>query len=101
MSSLLQLFSLLLNTKQPSICVLGVRVLFEQEELDTANNDSDLMIFIIESIAQAENESRSDNIRWGIKPKASDGSSKLYNRKYYGYANAKDGSLIMMTTSLR
>ena len=34
---------------------LGVRVIFEQEELDTANTDSDLMISIIESIAQAEN----------------------------------------------
>lgn len=30
---------------------LGVRVIFEQEELDTANTDSDLMISIIESIA--------------------------------------------------
>lgn len=42
-------------------------MIFEQEELDTANTDSDLMISIIESIAQAENESRSENIRLGIK----------------------------------
>ena len=35
---------------------LGVRVIFEQEELDTANTDSDLMISIIECLAQAENE---------------------------------------------
>ena len=41
---------------------LGVRVIFEQEVLDTADTDNDLMISIIESIAQAENESRSDNI---------------------------------------
>jgi len=46
---------------------LGIRVIFEQESLDTANTDSDLMISIIEGIAQAENESRSDNIKWGIK----------------------------------
>lgn len=31
--------------------VLGVRVIFGQEELDTANTDSDLMISVIESIA--------------------------------------------------
>lgn len=43
---------------------LGVRVIFEQEELDTANTDSDLMISIIECLAQAENESRSENIKW-------------------------------------
>ena len=47
--------------------VLGVRVIFEQEVLDTADTDNDLMISIIEAVAQAENESRSDNIKWGIK----------------------------------
>lgn len=72
---------------------LGVRVIFEQEELDTASTDSDLMISIIESIAQAENESRSDNIKWGIKQRAAQGTSKLYNRKCYGYYNNEDGNL--------
>src|SRR5690554_451579 len=41
---------------------LGVRVIFEQEVLDTADTDNDLMISIIESIAQAENESRSEKL---------------------------------------
>ena len=74
---------------------LGVRVIFEQEDLDTANTDSDLMISIIEAIAQAENESRSDNIKWGIKQRAAQCTSKLYNRKCYGYKNDVDGSLII------
>jgi site-specific DNA recombinase len=74
---------------------LGVRVIFEQEDLDTSNTDSDLMISIIEAIAQAENESRSDNIKWGIKQRAAQGTSKLYNRKCYGYKNDVDGSLII------
>ena len=43
----------------------GVRVIFEQESLDTKDVESSLMISIIESLAQAENESRSDNIKWG------------------------------------
>ena len=75
--------------------LLGVRVIFEQEQLDTADTDNDLMISIIESITQAENESRSDNIKWGIKQRAAQGTSKLYNRKCYGYTNADDGSLII------
>lgn len=75
--------------------ILGVRVIFEQEQLDTADTDSDLMISIKESIAQAENESRSDNIKWGIKQRAAQGTSKLYNRKCYGYVNASDGSLVI------
>ncbi|WP_286028453.1 recombinase family protein [Ligilactobacillus agilis] len=74
---------------------LGVRVIFEQEELDTSNTDSDLMISIIESLAQAENESRSDNIRWGIKQRAASGISKLYDSKCYGYKHDKDGKLVI------
>jgi DNA invertase Pin-like site-specific DNA recombinase len=73
--------------------ILGVRVIFEQEVLDTADTDNDLMISIIESIAQAENESRSDNIKWGIKQRAAQGTSKLYKRKCYGYFNDEDGNL--------
>jgi len=75
--------------------VLGVRVIFEQEVLDTADTDNDLMISIIEAIAQAENESRSDNIKWGIKQRAAQGTSKLYNRKCYGYKNDANGNLII------
>ena len=73
----------------------GVRVIFEQEELDTANTDSNLMISVIESIAQAENESRSENIRLGIKYRAAAGTSKLYDRKCYDYENDEEGHLII------
>lgn len=72
---------------------LGVRVIFEQEDLDTANTDNELIISIIEAISQAENESKSDNIKWGIKQRAAQGTSKLYNRKCYGYHNDEDGNL--------
>jgi len=72
---------------------LGVRVIFEQEVLDTADTDNDILISIVESIAQAENESRSENIKWGIKQRAAQGASKLYNRKCYGYYNDEDGNL--------
>lgn len=70
---------------------LGVRVIFEQEELDIVNTDSDLMISIIESIAQAENELRSENIRLGIKHHAAAGTSKLYDKKCYGYDHNENG----------
>ena len=75
--------------------VLGVRVIFEGNSLDTANTNSDLMVSVIESIAQAENESRSENIRWGIKQRAAEGTSKLYDRKCYGYKHNEDGHLVI------
>lgn len=75
--------------------VLGVRVIFEGNSLDTANTSSDLMVAVIESIAQAENESRSENIKWGIKQRAAEGTSKLYDRKCYGYKHDEKGHLMI------
>ena len=73
----------------------NVRVIFEQENLDIEETDSTLMISIVESFAQAENESRSQNIRWGIKERAAKGTSKLYDRKCYGYDHDENGKLVI------
>lgn len=73
----------------------NIRVIFEKESLDTSETDSSLMISIVESFAQAENESRSQNIRWGIKQRATKGTSKLYDRKCYGYDHDENGKLII------
>ena len=74
---------------------LGIRVIFEQKNLDTADTHSELLISIVESFAQSENESRSDNIKWGLKQKAASGTSKLYDRKCYGYNHVEGGRLII------
>lgn len=74
---------------------VGVRVIFEQENLDTDEVDSNLMISVMESLAQAENESRSENIRMGLAMKAANGTSGLYKRKLYGYTKNKDGKLVI------
>ena len=72
-----------------------VRVIFEQENLDSSETDSQLMISIVEALAQAENESRSENIKWGIKKKVEQGTSKLADRKCYGYDSNENGKLII------
>lgn len=74
----------------------NTRVIFEIEEIDTDKMDSRLMISVIESFAQAENESRSDNVNWSNKQRAANGTSKLYDRKCYGYTNDEDGKLIIV-----
>ncbi len=73
----------------------GVRIIFEEENLDTDEVDSNLMISVMESFAQAENESRSENIRMGLAMKAANGTSGLYKRKLYGYSKNKDGDLVI------
>ncbi len=75
--------------------VAGVRIIFNQENLDTDEVDSNLMISVMESLAQAENESRSENIRLGLAHRAASGTSGLYNRKLYGYNKNKDGGLVI------
>ncbi|KXG42666.1 recombinase family protein [Tepidibacillus decaturensis] len=73
----------------------GVRIIFEQENLDTDEVDSNLMISVMESLAQAENESRSGNIRLGLAMRAANGTSGLYKRKLYGYTKDKDEELVI------
>lgn len=73
----------------------GTRIIFMEENIDTNDYDSDLMISVLESFAQAENESRSENIRWGLAKRAASGSSGLYKRKAYGYTKDESGNLII------
>ena len=72
-----------------------VRIIFKQEELDTLTVGSSLLISTIEACTQAENETRSDNIKWGIKQRASNGSLGFYRRNCYGYDKDENGDLVI------
>lgn len=72
-----------------------MRIIFKQEELDTLTVGSSLLISTIEACTQAENETRSDNIKWGIKQRAENGSLGFYRRKCYGYDKDKNGDLVI------
>lgn len=73
----------------------GVRIIFRQEELDTLTVGSSLLVSTIEACTQAENETRSANIKWGIKQRASNGSLGFYRRKCYGYDKDENGELVI------
>lgn len=72
-----------------------VRIILKQEELDTLTVGSSLLISTIEACTQAENETRSANIKWGIKQRASNGSLGFYRRKCYGYDKGENGDLVI------
>lgn len=74
---------------------LQVRIIFKQEELDTLTVGSSLLISTIEACTQAENESRSANIKWGIKQRAQNGSLGFFRRKCYGYDKGENGDLVI------
>lgn len=72
-----------------------VRFIFVNDGLDSFKDSDTLMIELFAALAQAENENRSEAIRWGHEKRASQGQSKLYNRKAYGYQNDSEGNLII------
>lgn len=72
-----------------------VRIIFKQEELDTLTVGSSLLISTIEACTQAENETRSANIKWGIKQRDSNGSLGFYRRKCYGYDKDENGDHVI------
>jgi len=42
---------------------LGINLIFENDNIDTATEDSELVITILSAVAQADNESRRKNIK--------------------------------------
>jgi len=75
--------------------LLGVEVYFETEKISTCDATRDFLISVLQSIAQAESESKSQNIKWGIKRKLEDGSSEIYGRRCFGYQHDDEGQLVI------
>lgn len=73
----------------------GTRVIFEDENLDTADSANELIISVLESLSQAENENRSENIRLGMSFRAATGTSGFYKRIVYGYTKDEQGNIII------
>ncbi|VDC43638.1 Transposon gamma-delta resolvase [Streptococcus canis] len=73
----------------------GKRIIFERDKIDTETIGDELLISVIEACEQSENEWRSENIRWGLKKRAENGTSGLYNRSCYGYKKDKHGLLVI------
>lgn len=72
---------------------IGVRIIFENEEIDTSKYESEFLITLIEAYAQEESYNRSENILWGLEKGMKDGTSQLYNRKCFGYRKNENGDL--------
>lgn len=67
--------------------VLGIEVIFEQENIATQENEQDFQIAVRTAIAQAESESLTGAIKWGFKQGFKTVDSKLYMRKCFGYSH--------------
>jgi len=66
----------------------NISVRFERENLDSLSPDGELMLSILASYAQEESLSISENVKWGIRKRFSQGRFLAYN--IYGYRWAED-----------
>ena len=71
----------------------NVEIYFEEQKFGSFNPEAELMISLYCGIAEGENKSHSENVRWGLKRHAENGTSKLYNKPCYGYRQNNDGVL--------
>lgn len=71
----------------------SVEVYFEDQKFGSLNPEAELMISLYCGVAEGENKSHSENVRWGLKRHAENGTSKLYNKPCYGYRQNDDGDL--------
>ncbi|EJX08601.1 resolvase [gut metagenome] len=79
----------------------GVEVRFVTDQLTTADPEHELLISIIAGLAQADNESRRENILWGIHRKLENGTSSIYSRPCYGYRKNDHGELVIAEDQAR
>ena len=73
----------------------GVEIIFYQENLRTSEDSDDILISTLASMAQAESESISESIKWGLKKSFLSGNSRLYSRKCFGYKHNENDELII------
>ena len=71
----------------------GKRIIFERDNIDTESITDEMLLTTIETCEQAENDWRSANIKWGLRARAQNGTSGLYNRPCYGFKKDKNGML--------
>ena len=70
---------------------LGIAVIFEKENMNTLEIDSEILITMLGAFAQSESESISANVRWGIRQAMKEGRATIQYKYLYGYRKGDDG----------
>ena len=70
---------------------MGIGVVFEKENINTLTADSEFLITLYSSFAQAESESLSNNVTWGIHKSMEAGNVTFHYSRMLGYRRGPDG----------
>lgn len=71
---------------------LGIAVIFEKENINTLESDSEILITMLGAFAQAESESISANVRWGKRQAMREGKASFHYDRLYAYEKGEDGN---------
>lgn len=74
---------------------LGIDIVFELEKLRLQDEGVRIMIEIMSALAQAESESRSKDIKWGIQRSYENPDCKLSHFTCFGYDHDDHGQLVI------
>ena len=69
----------------------GIGVIFEKENINTLTESSEFLITLFSGFAQAESESISKNVIWGIQKSREAGNVPFQYKKLLGYRRGLDG----------
>lgn len=70
----------------------GVYIIFDENNIDTANSSSEMLLSILAAVAQEESRSISENLKWSVRKRFAAGIPKW--SPTYGYIN-EDGEYLI------
>lgn len=71
---------------------LGIAVISEKENINTLTSESEMLITIMSCFAQAESESISKNVSWGVRQSFKNGNVPMQYARLLGYRKGHDGN---------
>ena len=75
---------------------LGVAVVFEEQNINTLESDSEMIITLLSAFAQSESENMSANVTWGKRQAMREGRTSAISREVFGYKKDSGGQLYII-----
>lgn len=76
-----------------SLRELGIAVIFEKENINTLEADSELLITLLGAFAQAESERISANVRWGKRQAMRESKATIQYKKLYAFERGEENNI--------
>ena len=70
---------------------LGIAIIFEEQNLNTLDNKSEMLFTVMSAFAQSESESISENVKWGKRQAMREGKAVIQYKHLYAYEKGPDG----------